>query len=107
MPVLPEKQHLFPAKEYILDINRHFIELSGATAVPIRYHTDEQTLYEMLDELDGVYFTGGFLNLFEVSQGITIEHPYYKTAKRIFKYSLETKKADGFGLPLLGICQGF
>ena len=61
----------------------------------------------MLDQLDGVYFTGGFINLFEVSEGITIEHPYYKTAKRIFRYSLETKKVDGFGLPLLGICQGF
>jgi len=45
MPVLPQKQHLFQSKEYILDINRHFIQLSGATAVPVHYNTEEEQLY--------------------------------------------------------------
>ena len=55
----------FPTEQYILEINREFIESSGMVrAMPIHYDTPENVLYGILDKIDGVHFTGGGLDLF-------------------------------------------
>ena len=90
--------------QYILDINRQFIELSGvAEAVPLRYDlvTDSDLLLSTLDQLDGVLFTGGFLSLRVYKYAPEAVKVFYETAKYIFEYALAKR------LPILGICQGF
>jgi len=100
---VPSKNHKNP-DQYILDINRYFIELSGfAKAVPLRYDliSDESVLNATLDSLDGVLFTGGFLSLRVYKHAPESVKVFYETAKYIFKYALANM------LPILGICQGF
>jgi len=76
----------FPTDQYILEINREFIESSGMVrAMPIHYDTPEDALYGILDKIDGVHFTGGGLNLYNFTTKQW--HPYYQTAQRIFKYA--------------------
>lgn len=90
--------------QYILDINRQFIELSGlATAVPLRYDLilDESILKKTLDDLDGVLFTGGFLSLRVYKYAPESVKTFYATAKYVFQYAINHR------LPVLGICQGF
>jgi len=112
MPLSKEKQRgAETGNQYVLDINRHFVELSGkARAVPIRYDlivtsATEKTgltkLETLLDNLDAVLFTGGFLPLKVVEEGTKESKIFYQTAKTIFKYALRDS------LPILGVCQGF
>jgi len=66
----------FPTEQYILEINREFIESSGMVrAMPIHYDTPEEVLYGILDKIDGVHFTGGGLDLFNFTS--MQWHPYY------------------------------
>ena len=51
--------------QYILDVNREFVERSGSCAVPIRYDLNEKDLLELLGKLNGVLFTGGGLDLID------------------------------------------
>jgi hypothetical protein len=93
----------FPTDQYILEINREFIESSGMVrAIPIHYDTPEDVLEGILDKIDGVHFTGGGLNLYNFTSQMW--HPYYLTAKRIFQY---TTRPSGRKFLLTGICQGF
>ena len=55
----------FPSSHYILEINKQFVESSGMVkAVPIRYDIPSDQLYKMIDQLDGVHFTGGGLTFY-------------------------------------------
>ncbi len=79
----------FSHDQYVLEINRAFIEVTGAVAVPIYYDISDEKLYQLLSEINGVHFTGGGLLLIDPVTGE--EHPYYKTAKKIFEYSIRQK----------------
>ena len=35
------------------------------------------------------------------------QHPYYKTARKIFDYSIKQMDENGISWPIFGICQGF
>ena len=90
--------------QYILDPLKSFLEHSGrAEVLAIRYDLchEPDTLKRTLDSLDGVLYTGGFLQIQTYSKMPTASLWYYNTATEILKYCVATK------LPLLGICQGF
>jgi gamma-glutamyl-gamma-aminobutyrate hydrolase PuuD len=65
----------------------------------------DEDLYSLLKQLNGVYFTGGCLKLINPVTGE--QHQYYKTAKKIFEYSIQMKDDQDIVFPLFGICQGF
>jgi hypothetical protein len=93
----------YPTDQYILEINREFIESSGMVrAMPIHYDTPAEVLEGILDKIDGVHFTGGGLDLYNFTSQVW--HPYYLTAKRIFQYAT---RPSGRKFLLTGICQGF
>ena len=48
-PHSPRNEGFFPMDEYILDVNREFMEYHGSIAVPIRYNLPEAELYQLLD----------------------------------------------------------
>ena len=86
--------------QYVLNPLKVFLEANGAEVVALRYDlVDEPSiLRQSLDSLDGVLFTGGFLQIKVFSRMPTITRTYYKTATEVFKYVMETK------LPLFAIC---
>ena len=105
--------------QYILNINRRFVEYNGkAKAVPIRYdlglydeiickHINDfdcdghHHLPQVVEQLDAILFTGGFLPLRKVDiDGCDDAKIYYNTAKEIFKIALEKD------VPIMGVCQG-
>lgn len=76
----------------------------GLNAVYIPYNINDTDLYPLLDSINGVFFTGGSLDLYNYTSGVP--HPYTVTAEKILNYTLEQNdKGDHF--PLLGVCQGF
>lgn len=84
--------------------------MSGARPVYISYYLGEteegrQRLQEILEQVNGVLFTGGNLTLIDKETGE--QHPYYKTAKLIVEYCVRLKDTSGVELPILAICQGF
>lgn len=84
--------------------NEIFVKLAGNDPLIIPYNMKDRDLYPLLDKLDGVYFTGGGI---EMSTEYTKQlHPYYVTARKIFLYVKE-KNLKGEHMTLLGICQGF
>ena len=75
----------FTYDQYVLEINRLYIESSGAVAVPLYYDIKDEALYQLLENVNGVHFTGGGLTLIDPATGV--KHPYYKTAEKIFSYA--------------------
>ena len=77
-----------------------FLESTGAVVVAIRFDLIEHpdVLRKSLDSVDGVLFTGGFLQIRKYSELPAVSLQYYKTAAAILRYAIDHK------LPLLGIC---
>ncbi|XP_016701988.2 gamma-glutamyl hydrolase 2 isoform X2 [Gossypium hirsutum] len=73
-----------------------FVEAAGARVIPLIYNEPEKILFQKLELVNGVLFTGGWSKY-----GL-----YYDIAKRIFKKVIEkTERGDHF--PLYAVCLGF
>lgn len=76
---------------------------AGLNAVYIPYNITDTDLYPLLDQINGVFFTGGSLDLYNYTT--QVPHPYTITAEKILNYAIDhTDNGDYF--PILGICQG-
>ncbi|OWM88576.1 gamma-glutamyl hydrolase 2-like isoform X2 [Punica granatum] len=73
-----------------------FVESAGARVIPLIYTEPPEILYEKLNMVNGVLFTGGW-----AKSGL-----YYETVKGIFKKVL-AKNDAGDHFPLYAICLGF
>ncbi|XWS16865.1 hypothetical protein CRYUN_Cryun33cG0017600 [Craigia yunnanensis] len=73
-----------------------FVEAAGARVIPLIYNEPEEILFEKLELVNGVLFTGGW-----AKDGL-----YYEIAQKIFKKVLE-KNDVGDHFPLYAICLGF
>jgi hypothetical protein len=66
-PTTENIRKTFDFDEYVLAINHKFIAMSGARPVYISYLSDdeahERRLYQILEQVNGVLFTGGNLTL--------------------------------------------
>ena len=71
-------------------------------AIPYDIQKDE--LLNVLDQINGIYFTGGGIDLIDKKTGK--QHAYYKTAKTIYEYAKSVKDSRNEDFPILGICQG-
>ena len=76
---------------------------AGLNAVYIPYNVTDTDLYYLLDSINGVFFTGGGLDLYNYTTGES--HQYTKTAMKILNYSM-THSDNGDPFPLFGVCQG-
>ena len=99
MPYTPHSE--FPYEHFVWEHNPNFIHYAGSYAIPVAYDTPHDELDELLDQLNGFYFTGGALDVFD-SEGEP--HVYYNTAKQIFEYSKRQKDLYGIEWPIFGIC---
>ncbi|KAL4619784.1 hypothetical protein ACB098_06G074100 [Castanea mollissima] len=73
-----------------------FVESAGARVIPLIYNEPSHILFQKLNLVNGVLFTGGW-----AKTGL-----YYKVVERIFKKVLERNDA-GDHFPLYAICLGF
>ncbi|XP_030550126.1 gamma-glutamyl hydrolase 2-like [Rhodamnia argentea] len=73
-----------------------FVESAGARVIPLIYNEPPEVLFEKLNMVNGVLFTGGW-----AKSGL-----YYETVKAIFKKVL-AKNDAGDHFPLYAICLGF
>lgn len=73
-----------------------FVESAGARVIPLIYNEPKEVLFNKLNLVNGVLFTGGW-----AKSGL-----YYEIAKEIFKKILEKNDA-GDHFPLYSICLGF
>lgn len=91
------KTESFPYDHFTWEHNVNFIHYAGTFAVPIRYDLPDQELYSLLDQINGVYFTGG--GLIDL-----VNTEYYKTAGKIYQYAVDQKDQHGVNWPIFGIC---
>ncbi|PON72773.1 Peptidase C26, gamma-glutamyl hydrolase [Parasponia andersonii] len=73
-----------------------FIESAGARVIPLIYNEPLEVLYQKLELVNGVLFTGGW-----AKRGL-----YFEVAQKIFQRVLEKNDA-GDHFPLYAICLGF
>ncbi|KAE8680093.1 Gamma-glutamyl hydrolase 2 [Hibiscus syriacus] len=73
-----------------------FVEAAGARVIPLIYNEPEEILFEKLELVNGVIFTGGW-----AKSGL-----YFEVAQKIFKKVIE-KNDRGGHFPLYAICLGF
>ncbi|XP_065861914.1 gamma-glutamyl hydrolase 2-like [Euphorbia lathyris] len=73
-----------------------FVESAGARVIPLIYNEPAEILFEKLNLVNGVLFTGGW-----AKNGL-----YYDTVKAVFKQVL-AKNDAGDHFPLYAICLGF
>ncbi|XWS27368.1 hypothetical protein CRYUN_Cryun26dG0109200 [Craigia yunnanensis] len=73
-----------------------FVEAAGARVIPLIFNEPEEILFEKLELVNGVLFTGGW-----AKAGL-----YYEIAQKLFKKVLEKNNA-GDHFPLYAICLGF
>ena len=101
-PVSKSKKGTFNYKDYILEVNDNFIRWAGSRTVAIPFDISDSDLNKLLPQINGVLLTGGALDLHDNKTGTY--HPYYLTAKKIFKYSKFMKDSKDEEWPILGIC---
>ncbi|XP_052178878.1 gamma-glutamyl hydrolase 2-like [Diospyros lotus] len=73
-----------------------FVEAAGARVIPLIYNEPPEILYNKLNLVNGVLFTGGWAK----------SGRYFEVAEEIFKKVLKKNDA-GDHFPLLAICLGF
>ncbi|KAL5564916.1 hypothetical protein UlMin_028080 [Ulmus minor] len=73
-----------------------FVESAGARVIPLIYNEPPEILFQKLELVNGVLFTGGW-----AKSGL-----YYEIVQKIFKKVLEKNDA-GDHFPLYAICLGF
>ncbi|EXC10782.1 Gamma-glutamyl hydrolase [Morus notabilis] len=73
-----------------------FVESAGARVIPIIYNEPPEIIFQKLNLVNGVLFTGGWAKT----------GPYYEIVERIFKKVLERNDAGEY-FPLYAICLGF
>ncbi|OAY54763.1 gamma-glutamyl hydrolase 2 isoform X5 [Manihot esculenta] len=73
-----------------------FVESAGARVIPLIYNEPREILFQKLNLVNGVLFTGGW-----AKSGL-----YYDIAKAVFKKAL-AKNDAGYHFPLYAICLGF
>ncbi|CAD8126009.1 unnamed protein product [Paramecium sonneborni] len=84
-----------------------WIEQAGARVIPIHWDSSYDELTVILNQINGVLFTGGDVDLYlnNTQPGFTF-NKFTDTASFIFQKVIQFNKAGQF-YPLLGICQGF
>lgn len=103
-PTSAKNRQLFDKDQYVLEVNDNFVRWSGSVPIAIPYDISPEELSKVLNQINGVLFTGGALEMIDEKSGEW--HQYYKTAHQIFSYSLFMKDVKRKNWPILGICQG-
>lgn len=79
------------------------IESVGGSVVPVHYTDSFDDVYQLMQKINGIFFTGGDLDLVDPKTGEF--HPYTKLANFIYETAIELNE-KGVYFPLWGTCQG-
>ena len=78
-------------------------ERFGARVVPVFHAKPEDELVKLLQQINGVFFTGGSLDLCDSKGNF---NSYTLTAQIIWDYARDEFNSGGY-FPMWGTCQGF
>jgi len=79
------------------------ISQTSANPVLVPYNLPEQSLKKILDEVQGIVFIGGDIDIYDQAGNPT---PYMARTKEILDFAIQKNKS-GVYYPVLGICLGF
>ena len=99
------RTNIFKHKGFIHEANFNFIRWADSIPVAIPYNISSNDLDLLLPQLNGVWLTGGRIQMIDPDDGS--EHPYLKAVKAILNYSIYKKDELGQNWPIMGVCQGF
>lgn len=60
-----DEQPNFPYEQFVWEHNTNFVHYAGSHAVPIKYDLADEDLYALLDQINGVFFTGGGVDMIQ------------------------------------------
>jgi hypothetical protein len=85
MPPADNETHLVGHGHYITEMSDIFMRSGGLHAVYLPYNISDTDLDKLLDQVNGVYLTGGDLDLYNEQTGEL--HPYTLTSIKIIDYA--------------------
>ena len=103
LPTSEDSLDFMTSSQYLTQMVQIWMISGGLNPVFIPYNAPDDELYKILSQVNGVFFTGGDLQLYDPVTDVP--HLYTVTASKIVDYSIKaTDKGDYF--PILGVCQG-
>lgn len=78
----------------------NMLESAGARTIPLSFRWSAEKIHEVLDQVNGVLFTGGDILQYNPETGEY--HTYYIAAKEVIEYVI-SKNDQGDYFPLFGI----
>jgi gamma-glutamyl-gamma-aminobutyrate hydrolase PuuD len=87
----------------VFEPNYDFVRWGDNIPVAIPYDITPEDLDNLLPQLNGVWLTGGTVNLIS-DVGECEQHPYYKVVKSVLKYSIYQKDELDSNWPIMGVC---
>eukprot|EP00347_Sterkiella_histriomuscorum_P011186 403373420 len=102
-PTSASKENYLNHSQYIFEMGDIWMRSAGLNAVYIPYNITDADLYPLLESVNGIFFTGGGLDLYNYTTWVP--HPYTVTAEKIFNYTI-AQNDKGIHFPILGVCQG-
>lgn len=103
MPSFYDRGDEMTANQYVTQMVQVWMISGGLNPVFIPYNATDEDLYHILGQVNGVFFTGGDLNLWNPETGLP--HPYSVTAQKILDYAIKTTDGGDY-FPIMGVCQG-
>lgn len=98
--------------QYIVSSYVKYLEQDlSVQCVPIPFDASQGVLKFMFSQIDGLFFTGGMMNLQSDSAPLSFmefngKNVFLYAAKYLFELALEANKAGTY-FPVWGTCQGF
>eukprot|EP00906_Rhabdomonas_costata_P035871 RCo050386 len=86
---------------YILTTVVSYLEMAGATVVPIHYRTSAEELVRLLRQINGVFLPGGHVDFTSPSS-----EAFFEASRVVYEWAA-AENARGEVFPLWGTCQGF
>ncbi|EFC39229.1 predicted protein [Naegleria gruberi] len=102
-PTLTGKISIY-GKYYIDAAYVKFVESSGARVVPLRFDLPRDEMRSYFDQLNGILFAGGGVDLVEKNGDLT---PYMKSQQMLVNWAIEAYEKNGDYMPMWGTCLGF
>lgn len=101
MPRADKRKNIFHHKAYVFEPNYDFVRWGDNIPVAIPFDITPEDLDNLLPQLNGVWLTGGMLNLIKPDGSF---HPFYNAVKKVLNYSIYQKDVLGSNWPIMGVC---
>eukprot|EP00347_Sterkiella_histriomuscorum_P022934 403336597 len=103
LPSTQDDMKTINSGQYVLEMAEIWMLSAGLNPVAIPYNSTDDDLMTLLLQVNGIYFTGGDLDLYDPVTGQP--HAYTVTSQKILNYAKQQKQYGAY-FPIIGVCQG-